>query len=103
VPDNDNLKCKIMETIHNSLLGHPREWKTIELLTREYWWLGITEFIKNYVKGCTICQTTKIRPPTKVPIKPMEIPTGVWETIMMDFITDLPTSKGYDSILMVVD
>jgi hypothetical protein len=33
----------------------------------------------------------------------MEIPEGPWETITMDFITDLPTSKGYDSILTVVN
>ena len=27
----------------------------------------------------------------------------MWEIITMDFITDLPTSKGYDSLLVVVD
>jgi hypothetical protein len=33
----------------------------------------------------------------------MEIPEGSWKTIIIDFITDLPTSKEYDSILTVVD
>jgi len=61
------------------------------------------EFVKTYIKGYATCQTTKIRPPVKVPIKPNEIPQGLWETITMDFITDLPTSKGYNSILTVVD
>jgi hypothetical protein len=32
-----------------------------------------------------------------------EISEGPWETITMDFITDLSTLKGYDSILTVVD
>jgi len=50
-----------------------------------------------------MCQTTKIWPPTKVPIKPNKIPEGIWETITMDFIVDLPVSQGYDSILIVVD
>jgi hypothetical protein len=36
-------------------------------------------------------------------LKPNEIPEGPWEMITMDFITDLPTLKGYDSILTVVD
>jgi hypothetical protein len=36
-------------------------------------------------------------------LKLNEIPEGPWETITMDFITDLPTLKGYDSILTVVD
>src|SRR5437588_13007236 len=63
----------------------------------------MTEFVKAYSKGCAICQTTKIRPPVKVPLKPTEIPEGLWEMITMDFITDLLTSKGYDSILTVVN
>jgi len=42
-------------------------------------------------------------PPVKVPIKPNEVPNGVWETITMDFIVDLPVSQGYDSILTIVD
>jgi len=84
-------------------MGHPGQWKTIELISREYWWPGITEFVKAYIQGCATCQTTKIRPPTKVPIKPNEIPEGIWETITMDFIVDLPVSQGYDSILTVVN
>jgi len=70
---------------------------------REYWWPGITEFVKEYVKGCAICQTTKICPPVKVLLKLNEVPNGVWETITMDFIVGLPVSQGYDSILTVVD
>src|SRR5579863_5500193 len=61
------------------------------------------EFVKAYIKGCTTCQTTKIQPPAKVPLKPNDIPNGVWETITMDFIVDLLLSKGYNSILTVVD
>ena len=84
-------------------MGHPGQWKTIELISREYWWPGITEFVKAYIKGCASCQTTKIRPPVQVPLKPNEILQGIWETITINFITDLPTSQGYDSILTVVD
>jgi hypothetical protein len=45
----------------------------------------------------------KICPPVKVPLKPNEVPEGIWETITMDFIIDLPSSQEYNSILMVVD
>jgi hypothetical protein len=92
-----------MQQFHDNLMGHPGQWKTIELISTEYWWPGITEFMKAYIKGCTTCQTTKIRPPVKVPLKPNEVPEGIWETITMDFITDLLSLQGYDSILTVVD
>ena len=103
VPNNKELKRKVTQQFHDNLMGHPGQWKTIELLSREYWWPGITEFVKAYIRGCAICQTTKIQPPIKVPIQPNEIPKGIWETITMDFIVDLPISQGYNSILTVVN
>jgi hypothetical protein len=103
VPNNENLKHKVVQQYHDELMGHPGEWKTIELITRDFWWPGITTFIKAYIKGCATCQTTKIKPPVKVPLKPNEILQGIWETITMDFIMDLPVSNGYNSILTVVD
>jgi len=103
IPKNDNLKRRVVQQFHDNIMGHPGEWKTLELITREYWWPGITEFVKEYIKGCATCQTTKIRPPVKVPLKPNEVPNGVWETITMDFIVGLPELQGYDSILTVVD
>jgi len=103
IPNNENMKRKITQQFHDNIMGHPGQWKTIELITQEYWWPRITEFVKAYIKGCAICQTTKIKPPVKVPLKPNEIPLGIWETITMDFIIDLPMSNGYDSILTVVD
>ena len=37
VPKNDNLQCKVIKLHHNSLsAGHPRQWKTIELITHNY-------------------------------------------------------------------
>ena len=33
----------------------------------------------------------------------MPIPEGPWKSISLDFIMDLPPSKGFDSILTVVD
>jgi len=103
VPKNDNLKHRVVQQFHNNITGHPGKWKTLELITREYWWPGITEFVKDYIKGCATCQTTKICPPVKVPLKLNKVPNRVWETITMDFIVGLPVSQGYDSILTVVD
>jgi hypothetical protein len=103
IPNNKNLKRKVVQQYHDELMGHLGEWKTIELITRDFWWPGIMTFVKVYIKGCATCQTTKIKPLVKVPLKPNEVPQGIWETITMDFITDLPVSNRYDSIRMVVD
>ncbi len=63
----------------------------------------MSTFVKSFVDGCATCQATKIKPRTKVPLQPNPIPTAVWETITMDFITDLPVSLGYDALFVVVD
>jgi hypothetical protein len=67
-PNNKNLKCKVVQQYHDELMGHPGEWKTIELITRDFWWPGTTTFVKAYIKECATCQTTKIKPPAKVPL-----------------------------------
>ena len=62
-------------------------------------------FIKNYVARCVTCQQFKIRMhPTKPSLMP--IPSGssrLFGALGMDFMTDLPLSNGFDSIMVVVD
>ena len=58
----------------------------------------------NFVATCNMCQ--KNRPSYKKTtglLEPLPIPKEPWESIAMDFIVGLPKSKGYDSILVVVD
>jgi transposase InsO family protein len=58
------------------------------------------------MKGCGICQQFTI---DRNPSRPSYLPisgaqtTRLFASCSMDFITDLPTSNGYDSILVVVD
>jgi hypothetical protein len=60
-------------------------------------------FVKEFMDGCAACQSTKVLPRTCIPLKPNQVPTEVWSVITMDFIVDLPLSKGYDSLFVVVD
>ncbi len=62
--------------------------------------------MRDYVQGCAECQWNKINTqPTRAPLSPI-FPTPEampFETIALDFITKLPVSQGYDSILTVTD
>src|SRR5271154_7275993 len=87
-------------------VGHPGELETFNSVTEHYWWPGIRMFIKNYVKGCGICQQFKI---DRHPSHPSYLPTEGARTMRpfancsMDMITNLWTVGGHDSILVVVD
>lgn len=64
----------------------------------------MSTFIKEYVMGCAICQNTKnITHSTRAPLIPNEIPEGPWQTVTMDFITDLPKVGSYNAIHITVD
>ena len=64
----------------------------------------MTKFIHNYVDGCAVCQSTKnLTHKTRPPIQPLETTNIPWRFISTDFVIDLPESKGYDSINVVVD
>jgi hypothetical protein len=86
--------------------GHPGISKTIQIMERNYWWPQICKDIKDYIQGCADCQCHKVNNrPTKAPLRPIyPKPEAMpFETIALDFITKLPVSQGYDSILMVTD
>lgn len=105
VPADDNLRRDIVKLHHDSLVvGHPGRYKTYKLLSREFWWPGMSVFVRNYVDGCAKCQLTKPNNhPIAIPLVPMEIPERPFGTITTDFITDLPECKGFNAIHVVVD
>jgi Integrase zinc binding domain len=107
VPNNLTMKWSVLEMYHDhKTAGHPRIIRTLALIVKDYWWPNMAAFMKAYVQGCAVCQSTKsgmTRP--KVPLVPIpprqtHVPFG---TIVLDLITDLPVSEGYDSILTITD
>jgi hypothetical protein len=61
--------------------------------------------VAAHVAMCDVCQRVKAKHerPTGL-LHPLKIPEWEWEEIGKDFITGLPrTSKGYDSIWVIVD
>ena len=107
VPDDLNLWHDIVKMLHDhETAGHPGEAETLVSVERLYWWPGLRTFVRNYVKGCGVCQQYKINRspshPLYMPI-PLASTTRPFAHCSMDLITDLPLSDGFDSILVVVD
>ena len=84
--------------------GYEGQQKTVELVTRNFWWPGIMKKVKRYVEECDSCQRNKNC--TKQPASKL-MPNSILEKpqihILADFITKLPLAQEYDSILVVVD
>lgn len=105
VPKDMDLRRKIVEAHHDTpLAGHPGRWKTLELISRNYWWPGLSRYVASYLKGCDRCNRTKTFPAKPSgKLVPTQIPTDVWQIISLDLITGLPQSQGYDAILVIID
>src|SRR5260221_13269071 len=62
--------------------------------------------VQKYLKGCANCQTKKAdNTRAKAPLVPI-IPaynSTPFSTIAVDWITKLPMSQGYDSIMTITD
>ena len=53
---DEKLRMEIIRLYHDILItGHRGQWKTVELVTRNYWWPGITKEVKQYMEGCDQC------------------------------------------------
>ena len=86
------------------LAGHCGVARTLELLTRNYWFPGVNAFVKEYINSCYSCQYAKApRHLRHGELAPLPVPSSPWKGLSCDFITDLPVSNGKDSILVFVD
>ena len=59
---NGELRAEIIQLHHDVLvMEHGGKWKTVELVTRNYWWPEMTRDIGRYVERCDLCQRIKNR------------------------------------------
>ena len=81
-------------------------------MQREFYWKGLAQDVKHYVRGCAACHRAK--PPDGKPfglLQPLEIPKRRWERINVDFVTklpetaagELPSYGGNDTIITFID
>ena len=58
----EELRAEIIQLHHDvPAVGHGGRWKTVELVTRNYWWPGVMRDIGKYVEGYDLCQRMKNR------------------------------------------
>ncbi len=84
IPNQEILHLQVIHNFHNHpSTGHFREARTSDLICWNFHWPGLC---KPYGK-----------------LKQLPIPSRPWSSISMDFIEQLPASKGFSAILIVVN
>jgi transposase InsO family protein len=105
VPEHADLRRRILAQHHDSkVAGHPGRWKTLELVSRNYWWPNMSRFVGTYTRTCDSCLRNKVQRRKPIgELHPLPTPTAPWEVVSVDFIVELPESRGYDAVLTMVD
>ncbi len=100
------LRARLLREAHDvSVSGHLGRDKTAERLSRHYYWPRMMATVAEYVRSCPACQVHKAS--TSAPLgllHPLPAPEHRWESVSMDFIAPLSTTKsGHDAMMVVVD
>lgn len=105
VPDDDELYAELTRLCHEiPAAGHPGRARTYQMMSRDYYWPGMSAYIRRWVRNCHMCIRTKPnRRNRQGLLQPLPTPERAWDYITMDFITYLPKCQGFDAILVVVD
>jgi len=62
IPKDEKLRAEVIQLHHDvPAAGHGGRWKMVELVTRNYWWPGVTRDVGKYMEGCNLCQRMKNR------------------------------------------
>jgi len=83
---------------------HRKQWKTIELVTRNYWWPEVTRDVGRYMEGCDLYQTIKNQTEEMAEkLKLSKVLEKLWTHLIINFIMKLLVVARKDTILVVCD
>ncbi|GBG64643.1 hypothetical protein CBR_g45698 [Chara braunii] len=104
VPNSESLRSLFLGEYHDAT-GHFGYKKTAANLLQRFWWPTMMKDAQLYMETCQVCQRDK--PRTQAPLgllKPLPIPERPGESLSMDFMDTLVTSKsGMRQIFVIVD
>lgn len=106
VPESEPLRTSLMQEAHDSpLTGHPGKNLLKGILSRKFFWPGLSSDVARFVQNCHSCgRNTVWRSRKQGLLQPLPIPDRVWSEISMDYITELPiTERGNRHVLVITD
>jgi len=105
IPQSPDLHRQIVALCHDTYIaGHPRRWKTLELVSQNYWWPQMSRYIGQYVSTCDLCLWTKRWRHFPVgELQLLSILDARWDILSVDFVVELLEFSGHDAVMTVVD
>ena len=95
----------VMQACHANALCHLGTARTLSLLERFYWWIGMRISTRWWIRRCLKCQARKTaRQTIRWPILTIPLPSAPGIAISVDYFGPLPTTpRGFSHILLFTD
>jgi hypothetical protein len=76
----------------------------VAVLQKYFYWPNLQKDVGKYIKSCTACAIAKPTIKKQGLYTPLPTPSRPWESISMDYMSGLPSTKhGNDCVFVVVD
>ena len=95
----------LVNAIHCSFKkGHGGHLQTITLLSKDYWWSGLSTYVWKFISGCMVCQAHKVLIHPTIPTLTLLAFKGShpFQNLSVDLIMD-PSVNSFDSVMVMVD
>ena len=95
----------VLQQVHDSPLGgHLGYLKTLHRLQKDFYWFGLRQELKQYVRECDVCQKLKHETCFLAGLlQPLPILDKPWLDVSMDFVEGLPKLHLKFVVFVVVD
>jgi hypothetical protein len=103
IPSSERKK-RIWEAHYSGVVGHFGVEKTVAVLQKQFYWPKLQHDVDKYIRSCTACAIAKPITKKQGLYTPLPTPKNPWESISMDYISGLPSTKRInDYVFLVVD
>jgi hypothetical protein len=103
VPSSKRVKL-IWKAHYSRVEGHFGVEKIVTVLHKHFFWSKLRQDIDKYIRSYTSCAIAKPTSKKQGLYTPLPTPDKPWESISMDYMSGLPSTKmGNDCVFVVVD
>ncbi|KAK3561329.1 hypothetical protein QTP86_030628 [Hemibagrus guttatus] len=95
------FRQQVLQWVHEApSSGHPGIIRSTQLTERRFWWPSFRTDVERFVRSCSTCVSRQL---PEVLLEPLPTPQHPWSHLSVDFLTNLPNSGGFTTMMVVVD
>ncbi|KAK3531230.1 hypothetical protein QTP70_015224 [Hemibagrus guttatus] len=96
---------QVLQWVHEApSSGHSGILRSTQLTLHRFWWPSLRTDVERFVQSCSTCAQSRVsRQLPEGLLEPLPTPQCLWSHLSVDFLTDLPNSGGFTTVMVVVD